>query len=140
MVRTATVGHPGEPVATHTPTARPAETPRPSASAHPSTTLEGDTATPTVVVTPAAIGAVQVSRSQVSAGDGQAVVVVAHAGTAITITVTYPSHIVASSRGTAGTDGVFRVPFTIPANTGTGLAQVRVIAPNASSSTAFAIT
>jgi hypothetical protein len=133
-VRTVPTMRPALPVATRTPTAPP------NKSAQPSASPEAPTATPTVAATPAAIEAVQVSRSQVSAGDGQAVVVVAPAGTPITITVTYPSHIVATYRGTAGADGVFRAPFTIPANGGVGPARVRVVARGESSSASFVIS
>lgn len=130
---TAAVAAFHEPTATHTSTARP------GAPAHPSATPERATTTSTTN-TAATIEAVQVSRSQISAGEGQAVVVVAPPGTAIAVSVTYPSRTVQSFRGTAGTNGVYRAQFTIPANAGSGPAQVRVAVTGASRSAVFSVS
>ena len=86
------------------------------------------------------IEAVQLARSSLAPGESQALVVVAPPGTALTATVTYPNHQVATYRGVANADGVFRLLFPVPTTAGSGLAQVRVTTPGAVGGAAFAVS
>lgn len=100
----------------------------------------GTAAAPTATKIASKVEAVQVARSSLAPGNSQALVVVAPPGTALTATITYPSHQVSTYRGVAASDGVFRVLFSVPATAGSGLAQVRVTTPGAVGSVSFAVS
>ena len=97
-------------------------------------------ATATVPRSFGTIAALQISHGAVARGGSQAVVVVATAGTSLTVTVTYPSGDVANYRGSVETNGVYRVSFIVPASAGVGTAHIRVIAPSETSNTSFTVS